>query len=830
MLASRGAMLNKLFKKIKNKKDLFFSITILILSFLILNMLSGNMGFFESFFMRFCSFCLLIVIFLIVFLEKNSFKKLIKNLKKRERKNIAGLILILFSFFVLLFYNSQYLWLISIPIYLSGLMLINNDFSYKGKKFDLIIFTSFTYAFFIVVVDSIPILWSVLQKFSLTLSQGFGNVTGKNIIFGPSVSGLWIFLLFLIFYLSIFILTDKNVKKFILVSIGLFITWLVYLTFLSFFTFNTPLDLINSKYIFFILGLIPTILYFYKGDISNFKVSFPKFKKLDFKIYKRLSFWIIVFLFFSCFFLTTFFYSSSNEGKIVVYNKDILGNWDKPEYGIYGKSAYDMFGFLDKNLDESGYDVEILNENITKNIFEDTKVFVIINPKENFSKGEHNLIWNFVKEGGSLLVLGDHTDIGGMMKPLNELLDPVGITFRFDSAMPLYHGNQPQWFSCMKFFNHPVTQDIPNENWIGISIGASLDISKQAFPVLVGKNAFSDTGNYLNVDNAFLGDYRYSHDEQLGDVILAASSYYGNGKVMVFGDTSSFQNSVNMRSYKLVNNVFRWLNNQRTNTVEILQITIFFSLIFVIIILHKFFIKKSFFSFFIPIILCLALMSSGAINSIILKEKTMEGSIIYLDISHGERISLDSGSDYGIVGLSKNLARNNISSFLLPAFSKEKISKSKGLVLVAPTEKISEDEVRFMKNYIYNGGLIVLCTGFQDKEPSENLLDEFDLDIVNIPFGAFPWESNDDEPMFMDVWPIDIKNDNQTWSFYDYTEKNVTYHFVVFKKYGSGGILLIGDSQFLINKNLESNNDYHLGNINFFRNIIKEIKDKGVLI
>ncbi len=827
-------MLKKLSKKfIKNKKNLSCNITILIISLLILNMLSGNMGLFESFFMRFCSFCLFLSLLTIMFLEKNSFKNFLKKLAKKEKKSIIGLMLIIFSFFVLLLYDSRSLWLSSIPVYLSGLLLIRRAFNNKKIRIDLIVFSSFIYAFFIMIIDSIPIFWSFIQKSSLVLSQGFGNIIGQNIIFGPSVSGLWIFLLFLIFYLSIFILSDKKIKKFIVVLSGLFATWLIYLTFLSVYPFNRTIDLINSQYIFFVLGLIPTILYFYKSDISNFKMSFPKFKKFDFKIYRKAGFWILIFLFISSFCLTTFFYSDSdsNEEEIVVYKKGTLGDWKKPEYGIYGQQAYGMFGLLGKHLNESGYNVEILDQNITNSTFENTKVFVVINLDESFTQDEHKLIWDFVESGGSLLVLGDHTDVGHMMKPLNDLLEPVGIDFRFDSAMPLNHNNQPQWFSCMKFFNHPVTENIPNERWISISIGASLDISKGSFPILVGKHAFSDHGNYLNVDKAFLGDYIYTRDEQLGDVILAAGSYYGNGKVIVFGDTSSFQNSVNMHSYRLVNNVFSWLNSQKTNFIEILQVSIFLSLIFAIIILIKFFTKKSFFSFLLPVVLCLALIFSNTINSIIIDENIMEGSIVYIDLSHGERINLNSfSSDYHINGLNVNLARNNLSSFLLDSFSKQKISKSKGLILIAPTEKFTEDENQFIEKYIYDGGLVILCTGFQEKNAVEGLLDKFDLDILNIPFGSFPWDSNKDDPGFVDVWPIKIENDNQTWSFYEYTEKNVTYHFVVFKKYGSGGFLLIGDSQFLINKNLESNSNYHLGNINFLRNIIKEIKNKGVFL
>jgi hypothetical protein len=73
------------------------------------------------------------------------------------------------------------------------------------------------------------------------------------------------------------------------------------------------------------------------------------------------------------------------------------------------------------------------------------------------------------------------------------------------------------------------------------------------------------------------------------------------------------------------------------------------------------------------------------------------------------------------------------------------------------------------------------------------------------------------------------ENDSSVDAFYTIEIENETYNLIMFKKYGLGGLLIIGDSQFLLDKNIESLYNYWPGNILFLKNIIDELKDKGVL-
>ena len=55
------------------------------------------------------------------------------------------------------------------------------------------------------------------------------------------------------------------------------------------------------------------------------------------------------------------------------------------------------------------------------------------------------------------------------------------------------------------------------------------------------------------------------------------------------------------------------------------------------------------------------------------------------------------------------------------------------------------------------------------------------------------------------------------------------YHLMVFQPYGAGGLLVVSDSEFLLDENVESIYDYWPGNIIFLKHIIDEvIRDGGV--
>lgn len=162
---------------------------------------------------------------------------------------------------------------------------------------------------------------------------------------------------------------------------------------------------------------------------------------------------------------------------------------DKPEFGKYGGYAAGMFGLLPEYLNLLGYNA-FWTDKIDKNILENIDVLVIVNLNENLTGEEYKNIWDFVAKGGSLLIAGDHTDMGGIMSHTNSLLKPVNIKLNFDSAEPL----RSQWRGCIDPIYNPLKLGM---NEVSISVGASLDVHPPAFPILLQSMDFRIRGTIV---------------------------------------------------------------------------------------------------------------------------------------------------------------------------------------------------------------------------------------------------------------------------------------------------------------------------------------------
>jgi len=695
-------------------------------------------------------------------------------------------------------------------------------------------------------------------------------LTETPLLLGPTTSGLGIVLVTIVFLISAWCLTPLKTKKTILWSVlcvgGLMLLWLFYLLLLSRIAYSS-VEAVHLHTVFFLFCFIPVfaMLYKHRDNEPTADIMIPHQNHLK-RFFKNGAIWAAVFLLLSTILLSLFINggaSPDHSQTVVFYANHMVGTWDVPEYGTYGKDAVGMFGLWPVYLTTLGYKTELIvtnktkflnstqprNENITtylnltdystiietekitNTVLDAAAVFVVSNLNISFSRDEQILIWEYVRNGGSLLVIGDHTNVGGIQDPLNDLLEPVGIRYRFDAALPL--DETFKWLTCTHLLHHPITALLNNVDELQYGIGASLDISYPAFPIVIGDSALSDNGDYSNEDIAYLGDYEYNKGEHLGDVILVAGAYYGNGKVLVFGDTSTFQNPALPISYSFIQRTFSWLNSQQTTEITTLQLgSSLVLLLGAVLIYHFFTIKKIFFAVY-PVLVCLSLLLSMAINPVLLhaNNDALSGNLICIDTSHGERLSLGLFTDESINGLIVNLHRNNLLPIILQEFSKEKILKSKLLIFNAPTKSFTPEEVVFLQSYMNDGGIVIIATGYDDKDASMPLLKTYNIDIEQIPLGPVPYvEENltfyQNEPRFVDSWPVSFQ-ENQAVSFYNFTWGNLTFHLVVFIKQGTGGLLVISDSRYLLDKNIESIYDYWPGNILFLKYLLDELLIKG---
>ena len=235
-------------------------------------------------------------------------------------------------------------------------------------------------------------------------------------------------------------------------------------------------------------------------------------------------------------------------------------SFTKPDYQRYGEAAGGMFGMLPEYAALFG-----CKSTVVKDIPAELKpeqVLVLTNLDVDLGEDGRRRVWDFVAKGGALWVLGDHTFIKNDGKSdrnhLNDLLEPCHISFNNDSAQFFPQG----WFHSYRFPQGTPFANLTDgaENRPGILVGASLELGVPAQPFVFGRFGYSDWGlDHAEGDRGYLGDFKYQRSERLGDLVLVAGERYGKGRVLVFGDTSSFFNNNLTRSYELLRASLGWL-------------------------------------------------------------------------------------------------------------------------------------------------------------------------------------------------------------------------------------------------------------------------------
>jgi hypothetical protein len=851
---------------VKNLKDKYLFLTNIILVLLILNLFSINLAKLSFDISFIFSIYLLIILFFINF----PFKRFSTNIMKAPRSYINynqfffGLFSIVLSIIFLFLTKKQMIWLASTSLFVSGLYITLYSFEIKRKELAILFIASFFYSLFFLFVQSVHSIWFLMQRFSIFFSGFSGSIIGKTVVLGPSISGLWLIFIFVILFICIFLVSNsKNKIKFILNIIGLFTCWIIYIITVSVIGFESKINADDFIFLLFLLCLIPTFYYLRQCKFKSSLLEIPIFEKIKLKkIVKNTGFLGFIAIIISVLFLTTFYpvnnIDTQETTHILFYNKNQLVDWNTPKYtALFQNIQTGMLGLLPFYLNSTGYKTSMLvedkdffndalydynangryivnlsehisvfeSEMITSETLENIDILVVINLQKSFTEKEKKIIWDFVQKGGSLLVLGDHTDVAGIQEPLNDLLSPVGISYRFDTSIPM-NEDVTDWFSCYHLMHHPICHNIENEFEIQIDLGASLNVTMSSFPIIIGRYALSDKGDYLNASMGNIGNFKYDSDEQIGDIVLVAAAYYGKGKVVAFGDTNTFLNSKISYTNPLVRNTFNWLRSNDAGNLRKIQIVLaLISLLFMFIVFFKFH-KKFLYFHFLIIGLCIAVLVSTSINSPVLFEPCHESKIAYINTSNIERFSIKTSADDSINEMIYHISANGYLPVIKNDFSNINFVDNSIILFNAPTKTFSEKQVSSLKNYMHEGSLVILAAGYEDKTASMPLLEELYLDIKDIPLGQVNYNPSFLDIVFVDAWPIEILDYNNTEVFYSFKSERLGYNYstIVFKGYGKGGLLLISDSQFLLNENLKS-----YGNSRFITIIFDALYERGLL-
>jgi len=483
---------------------------------------------------------------------------------------------------------------------------------------------------------------------------------------------------------------------------------------------------------------------------------------------------------------------------VLFIDHTLLGSWSTPADAPPG-SAFSgaTFGQFPQYVEASGHHVGFSSV-ISREAIDGVDLVVIINPGEPFADEEKETLFAFVRSGGGLLVLGDHTNIGGIMDTVNDLTSPLGLSLAFDSAA----SEDPGWSRTLRilppFSGQVRTIEVPVS--IGASVEASLHPEVSAF--LVGRRAFSDPGDERNTGRALLGNLAFDRGERYGDVVLAAVRCLGRGKVALFGDTSPFQNSALALSYRFSDQLVYWLTNRtgswRASAVSLLALCAMIAAVFAV--------RRADVTS-VGWIACAAMagvVCGSVLGGLPNEPSRVEGRIAVIDAAHDNLIRMEPLHDRGVEGLGIGAARNGFLPFIRHRGSLGvDLSTESVVVSVAPTSGFGPREAQSLLDWVSHGGAVILSVGWPQSTAIGPFLSGLGIDIAPIPLGAVRPEivSLDVRPELPSAWPLEISSD---WvSLADVAWENTTYTVIAQRTIGSGWIIVIGDNGALWNANLE---------------------------
>lgn len=678
----------------------------------------------------------------------------------------------------------------------------------SGVLLGILFLTTAGSGLWVLARQALPAAFMAEEHVSMGAAKFTSWLRGEAVVFGPTYSGVSLILFFVLFSLSAFLLSGpRNLRLLVEVLAGQVLLLLGYQ--LAFHWLLAKCELVSP---WVLLGTAQMGLFALGWGLAVLHLRSLSPQPVPWRIPVGVSVPLaagaVVLMF--CTGDAFLFLQKSRPPRVLLYDDGTL-DWSVPVYGQYSGVSGGMFGSLANFLQRRG--CEAFRSDLTNDWQNHADVVVVFNLMHKFKPEEKRQIWEFVRKGGGLLAVGDHTGTTAIREPFNDLLEPVNAEFNFDCAMPIQRG----WAGGMQWFPHYTTAALESEADNQIVVGASLTLRAPARPLLVGRHGWSDKGDLQNKAGGYLGDRHFSPDERLGDVILVATANYGAGRVMVFGDTSTFQNGALARAGDYVEAIFRWFVAPRSWLPPALSAL---GLGMILISAGWLLVARRTAAPAIVVVLFVGLylgdVASGIAGRVAAKRaiQPQTGDAL-IDASHLSRCDADLWEQDGLGGLIENLMRKGYMPSVATHFSPELILSNKLVFLVAPAEPLRPKEVAIYDEFVRSGGQLFICAGYEESSGCKPLLERFGFQVRNLPLGLAPPGTNAARVEFLGAWPVvPPATDCEVLCRWE------DYPLIVAHSYGRGRVVVIGDSLFFANRNLEMPRSYNLDNIEFVRKLV----------
>jgi len=228
--------------------------------------------------------------------------------------------------------------------------------------------------------------------------------------------------------------------------------------------------------------------------------------------------------------------------------------YDTAWYG--SDSGYNYFCIYD--YCSRFYEMSRLKSAVTPAILKDWDVFVVKVPTSPYTQSEIDAIRDFVRRGGGLLLIGEHTDVFHTGTNLNDIASVFGFTYRFDCLFGVDKVFDELYF--LPPVPHPIIQHLPPFDFaVSCSIVPG---SSSGRAVIVGTGLKNLPADY-HASN-FYPQVEDRPDMRYGAFIQLWATRYGAGRVVAFTDSTVFSNFSTFEPGKaeLMLGMLEWLNHR----------------------------------------------------------------------------------------------------------------------------------------------------------------------------------------------------------------------------------------------------------------------------
>lgn len=251
------------------------------------------------------------------------------------------------------------------------------------------------------------------------------------------------------------------------------------------------------------------------------------------------------------------------EGRVMVVERHSTWEPTTEPYGttVYGEAGSYNYAAAYEYCSQYYHMSRLLpDDSIDGETLEGCDVLVIKTPTSRYTFEEVSAIVDFVNDGGSLLMIGDHTNVFNMNTYLNDISRHFGFTFRNDLLFRIGDPYRQMYYPPR--IRHPILQYMPPMNF---AVSCSIDPGSNR-----GRMVIRNVGLY-NLPPAYHESNYHPQAEyrpymQYGAWCQLWTTTHGKGRVAGFADSTLFSNFCTFQPGKseLLIGMLEWLNHRST--------------------------------------------------------------------------------------------------------------------------------------------------------------------------------------------------------------------------------------------------------------------------